>query len=141
MRWAEVDNVLNIDIFENWISLSIRMIPNSVEYNAKTDNDVTGLDKGCNKSLKIPKGIIRIRKSKKNRQHNGHLSHQLICNRYQDSLIYTGATSRAGTACHSGLPEFTPGFTGVRVSRSLVLCVCFLDRCLSFCPFSLIRES
>ena len=47
------------------------MIPNSVEYNAKTDNDVTGLDKGCNKSLKIPKGIIRIRKSKKNRQHNG----------------------------------------------------------------------
>ena len=36
------------------------MIPNPVEYNAKTDNGVTGLDKGCNKSLKIPKGIIRI---------------------------------------------------------------------------------
>ena len=25
---------------------------------------------------------------------------------------------------------------GVRVSRSLVLCVCFVDRCLSFCTFS-----
>ena len=47
------------------------MIPNPVEYNAKTDNGVTGLDKGCNKSLKIPKGIIRICNSKKNRQHNG----------------------------------------------------------------------
>jgi len=22
------------------------------------------------------------------------------------------------------------------VTRSLVLCVCFVDRCLSFCPFS-----
>jgi hypothetical protein len=29
-----------------------------------------------------------------------------------------------------------PVFSGVRVSRSLVLCVCFVDRCLSFffCP-------
>jgi hypothetical protein len=26
-------------------------------------------------------------------------------------------------------------FSGVRVTRSLVLCVCFVDRCLSFCPF------
>jgi hypothetical protein len=25
---------------------------------------------------------------------------------------------------------------GVRVPRSLVLCKCFVDRCLSFCPFS-----
>ena len=29
-----------------------------------------------------------------------------------------------------------PVFSGVRVTRSLVLCVCFLDRCLSFCIFS-----
>ena len=28
-------------------------------------------------------------------------------------------------------------FSGVRVSWSLVLCVCFVDRCLSFCPFSI----
>jgi hypothetical protein len=26
----------------------------------------------------------------------------------------------------------------VRVARSLVLCVCFVDRCLSLCPFSFI---
>jgi hypothetical protein len=30
-----------------------------------------------------------------------------------------------------------PGFSGVHVTRSLVLYVCFLDRCLSFCTFSL----
>jgi hypothetical protein len=29
-----------------------------------------------------------------------------------------------------------PVFTGVRVTRSLVLYVCFVDRCLSFCTFS-----
>jgi len=37
------------------------------------------------------------------------------------------------------LPEHLsspPVFGGVRVTRSLVLCVCFVDRCLSFCPFS-----
>ena len=34
---------------------------------------------------------------------------------------------------HLSLP---PVFSGVRVTRSLVLCVCFVDRCLSFCPFS-----
>jgi hypothetical protein len=27
-------------------------------------------------------------------------------------------------------------FSGVRVTRSLALCVCIVDRCLSFCPFS-----
>ena len=29
-----------------------------------------------------------------------------------------------------------PVFSGVHATRSLVLCVCFVDRCLSFCPFS-----
>jgi hypothetical protein len=48
----------------------------------------------------------------------------------------TGATSGAGTAYPSGAHEFTPGFSGVRVARSLDLCVCFVDRCLSFCLFS-----
>ena len=32
-------------------------------------------------------------------------------------------------------PSSPPVFSGVRVTRSLVLCVCFVDRCLSFCPF------
>ena len=37
------------------------------------------------------------------------------------------------------LPEhlsLAPVFSGVRVTRSLALCVCFVDRCLSFCTFS-----
>jgi len=37
------------------------------------------------------------------------------------------------------LPEHmnsTPDFSGVRVTRSLVLCVCFVDRWLSSCTFS-----
>jgi hypothetical protein len=37
------------------------------------------------------------------------------------------------------LPEHlssTPVFSGFRVTRSLVLYVCFVDRCLSFCIFS-----
>jgi hypothetical protein len=42
----------------------------------------------------------------------------------------TGATSGAGTAYPSGAPEFTPVFSGVRVTRSLVSCVCFVDGCL-----------
>jgi hypothetical protein len=54
--------------------------------------------------------------------------------------IYTeidGHASGAGTAYPSGAPEFTPGpFSGVRVTRYLVLCVYFVDRCLSFCTFS-----
>ena len=37
------------------------------------------------------------------------------------------------------LPELLslpPGFSGVRVTRSLALCVCFVDRCESLCSFS-----
>jgi hypothetical protein len=41
------------------------------------------------------------------------------------------ATSGAGTAYPSGAHEFTPAFSGVHATRSLVLCVCFVDRCLS----------
>ena len=36
-------------------------------------------------------------------------------------------------------PKFTPVFSGVRDTRSLVLCVCFVDRCLSFYPFSFVH--
>jgi hypothetical protein len=31
-----------------------------------------------------------------------------------------------------------PGFRGVPVSRTLALRVCFADRCLSLCPFSVV---
>ena len=40
---------------------------------------------------------------------------------------------------HGCLPEHVHPpmiFSGVYVTRSLVLCVCFIDRCLSLCPFS-----
>ena len=37
-------------------------------------------------------------------------------------------TSGAGTAHPSAPPEFIPGLSRVRVIRSLVLCVCFVDR-------------
>jgi hypothetical protein len=38
--------------------------------------------------------------------------------------------------CKSTIQNARPGFSGVRVIRSLVLCACFVDRCLSFCPLS-----
>ena len=42
----------------------------------------------------------------------------------------------AGTAYRSGAPELTPVFDGVPVTRSVVLYVCFVDHCWSFCTFS-----
>ena len=33
-------------------------------------------------------------------------------------------------------PISSPVFSGVRVTQSLVLRVCFVDHCMSFCPFS-----
>ena len=42
-------------------------------------------------------------------------------------------TSEAGTAYPLGSHMFSPPvLSGVRVTRSLVLCVMFVDRCLSF---------
>ena len=45
-----------------------------------------------------------------------------------------GDTSGAGAAYPSEAPEFTPVFIGVRVTRSLVLYVCFV---IVVCPFVL----
>ena len=47
----------------------------------------------------------------------------------------TGVTSGTGTDNPSGAPELTPGFSGVRIARSLGFCVVFC-RSLSFfyCP-------
>ena len=61
----------------------------------------------------------------------------MIYHRICNKINTTGANSGAGTAYHSGAPEFTPGFSGVHVIRSLALCVCFVDRCLSFVLFLL----
>jgi hypothetical protein len=38
----------------------------------------------------------------------------------------------------SGAPEFISGFIRVCVTRSLVVRVFFVDRCLSFCPYVLL---
>ena len=48
-----------------------------------------------------------------------------------------GATSGAGIGYPSGAHVFTSGFSGVRVTRSLVLYICFVDRCLCFVLFLL----
>jgi hypothetical protein len=45
-------------------------------------------------------------------------------------------TSGAGTIYPSWGPEFTPVVSGVRVTQSLALYVCFVNRCLSFCHLS-----
>jgi hypothetical protein len=50
------------------------------------------------------------------------------------NVLSSGATSGAGTAYPSGTPGSPPAFSVVRVTRSLVLFVCFVDRCLSFWP-------
>ena len=71
------------------------------------------------------------------REHFPVLSSFMTYHRVCNYINTTGATSGAGTACPSGAPEFTLGFSGVRVTRSLVLCVCFVDGCLSFCPYYL----
>ena len=48
------------------------------------------------------------------------------------------ATSGTGTDCSSRVPEFTRGFKWGRATRSLLLCVCFVDQYLSFVLFLLI---
>ena len=60
------------------------------------------------------------------------MTYHWVCNQ----INTTGATSGAGTANPSEAPESTPVFSGVCVTGSLVLCVCFVDRCLFFCTFS-----
>jgi hypothetical protein len=54
------------------------------------------------------------------------------CLRFPCQIIFmsfdsntTGVTCGAGTANHSGTPEFTPGFSESRVAQSLVFCVVF----------------
>ena len=61
-------------------------------------------------------------------------SSQLVdkhCRMFNSNM--TGLTCGAETA---DLSEVHTGFSGVRVNRSLVLCVCVVDYCLSFGPYS-----
>ena len=50
-----------------------------------------------------------------------------------------GVTNGAGTADPSGAPEFTTSFQwGSCYSIFSVICICFVNRCLSFCTFFLL---
>ena len=48
-------------------------------------------------------------------------------------MVFNGT----GTAIHPEHLSSPLDFCGVRVTRTLVLCVCFVDRCLSLCIFLL----
>jgi hypothetical protein len=60
--------------------------------------------------------------------------------KYRDYYISWQILSFYGyQLCSTSRPEHLgspPVYSGVRATRSLVLCVCLVDRCLSFCPFS-----
>ena len=69
------------------------------------------------------------------RKHFPVLSSFMTYHRVCNWINTTRATGGTGTAYPSRAPECTPCFSGARVTRSLVLCVCFVDRCLSFLYF------
>jgi hypothetical protein len=58
------------------------------------------------------------------------MTYHRVCN----YINTTGSTSGAGIAYPSGASEFTSICSGVGVTRSVVLCVCFVD---VVCPFDL----
>jgi hypothetical protein len=62
--------------------------------------------------------------------------YRVWCYCYSSTEIREVVTSGAGIVNSSGAPDFAPIFSGVHVTESLVLYVCFVDRCLSFCSFS-----
>jgi hypothetical protein len=55
---------------------------------------------------------------------------------YVNYLSFGGCHWLIRSCLPYGAPEFTPVYSGVRVTQSLALCVCFVDRRLSFCTFS-----
>ena len=57
----------------------------------------------------------------------------LLYSLWQSRMMYSVAE---GWFNLNGYMSSPPVFNGVRVTRSLVLYVCFIDRCLSFCSFS-----
>jgi hypothetical protein len=52
------------------------------------------------------------------------------------TFLLTGVSSGAGTVYPSEHLSSPPVYSRLRVTRSLVLYVCFVDRCLFFCTFS-----
>jgi hypothetical protein len=91
-----------------------------------------GVSKTCVEMLNAGQAICRI--WCQDIYQNVVIAMQSNYNHYLPScLVFRGVNSGAYP---SGAPEFIPCFSGVRVTRSLILCVCFVDSCLSFCTFS-----
>ena len=65
--------------------------------------------------------------------------YQNCCSYFLLLVELLAITCGEGTAYSSGAPEFTPVFSGVRVTLSIVSCVYFVDRCLSICPFPFVH--
>jgi hypothetical protein len=63
---------------------------------------------------------------------NGNRHHNAVWNNSSTTCV----TYRVGTAYSSRAPAFTPVFSVVRGARIYVFVYCFVDRYLSFCPFS-----
>jgi hypothetical protein len=59
------------------------------------------------------------------RNHNSVLSLFKTYHRFCNKSSTTDTTCGEGTGCPSGAPEFTSGFSGVCVARSLFFCVMF----------------
>ena len=75
------------------------------------------------------------------RKHFPVLSSCTTYHRICNQINTTGATSGTGTAYPSGAHEYIPGFSQVRVTPSLVLCVMFCRRLfvsLSFVPLTIV---
>jgi hypothetical protein len=90
---------------------------------------VTTMEYLCHKWPRIYTLVVNISRS---------FPHSWLINGFVSILIRRAPlVSGAGTAYSSRAPEFTPVFSGVGVTRSLVLCVCLVDRGLSFCTCSL----
>jgi hypothetical protein len=79
---------------------------------------------------------VRLSFYQNQKQNTDAKAFNLTLSYIDDVLVYQIIIfSGAGTAHPSEAPVFTFGFSGVGVTRFLVLCVCFVDRCLSFCTF------
>ena len=62
---------------------------------------------------------------------SSYTTYYRVCN----YINMTGGTSGAGSATLPDHPSSSPVFSEVRVTRFLVMYVCFVERCLSFCTF------
>ena len=87
------------------------------------------------KEVRIPSFNL-IKHLKKRRNYHIQFKHK-----HEHFTYVTGLTRRVSLVAQEliTLPEHMsspPGFSGFPFTRSLVLFVCFVDRCLSFCTFS-----